>query len=220
MKNYFLVLCITFGLISCSTDDDSTFTPEENYYALKVGNSWVYHYTFRENPYADLYNGTNIFVETNVVDSVKIVATEVISGETFFKFRIRTSGNDANYPMCYDNGEHFRYYRDSLGYLIDTNGKVKFAAEGDTQEFVQQEDQNQRFLMQLSEESELVETPVGDFDCYRMDLYIRNNFTNERSAGTSQYYYEEEIGEVFSKLSYSSSALHRMERFLVSYDLQ
>lgn len=220
MKNYLLLACLALSFISCSTDDDTTPEPEESYYALKVGNSWVYNYTFRENPYADLYNGTNIFVETNVVDSVKVVGTENIEGNTFYKFRVRTSGNDQNYPLCYENGEKFEYYRDSLGYLINKNGKVQFALEGDTQEFIQQEDQNQRFIMQLSEASEIVETPAGSFDCLRMDLYIRNNVNNERSEGTSQYYYEEGVGQVFSKISTANSTLHRMERFLVSYDVQ
>lgn len=220
MKNCFLLASLVLFCISCSSDDNTVPEPEENFYALKVGNSWVYEYTNRENPYADLFNGTNIFVETNVVDSVKIVGTEEFGGNTFYKFRIRTSGNDGNFPLCFDNGDNYKYYRDSLGYLINEEGKVQFSVEGDTQEFVQYADQNQRFLRQLSEESTSISTPVGNFDCFWMNLYIRNNFNDERSDGTSQFYYEEEIGLVFSKVSWASETLHRMERHLVSYDVQ
>ncbi|MEM6686730.1 MAG: hypothetical protein AAF617_13185 [Bacteroidota bacterium] len=215
-----LLACIGFCCLSCSNDDTTTIEPDGGFYALKVGNSWVYEYINRVNPYADLFNGTNIFEETNVVDSVKVVGTEEIDGNTFYKFRIRTSGNDSNYPLCYDNGEHFEYFRDSLGYLINQYGKVKFAVEGDTQEFLQVAHQNDRFLRQLSSESEIVSTPVGDFDCFWMELYVRNNFNDERSKGTSSFYYKEEVGLVFSKISWANEILHRMERRLVSYDVQ
>ncbi|EDP98000.1 hypothetical protein U8527_18575 [Kordia algicida OT-1] len=220
MKNYFLLAFLALSIISCSNDDDTTPEPEESFYALKVGNSWVYDYLNRENPMADLFNGTNSMAATTVIDSVKIVGTEEIGGNTFYKFRIRTSGNDQNYPMCYSDGEHFQYYRDSLGYLVNQFGKVKFAVEGDTQEFLQREDQNFRYFMQLSEESEMVDTPSGTYDCFHMDFYLRSLGNNERSVGENNIYYQEGIGEVFSTISFASEALHRMERRLVSYDIQ
>lgn len=129
MKNYFSLACLVLCCISCSSDDNTAPEPEENFYALTVGNSWVYEHFRRERIQSNTFN------DTGAIDSVKIVGTEIINENEFYKYRIRTSGNENNVVFCSPNGERFEYLRDSIGYLIDQYGKVKFSREDD-QEFL------------------------------------------------------------------------------------
>lgn len=216
MKNYLILAsaCLVFTCISCSSDDNTIPEPEESFYALRVGNSWVYEHHRRVNPQS------TDFENINVTDSVKIVGTEEINGNTFFKFRTRTSGNEANQAFCSPNGENFKFLRDSLGYLINDAGKVQFSPQGDTNEYVLDVTSFNRLIYSLSTESEVVTTPAGDFDCHWMNLYTRDNGSDERSVGTSKYYRMEGIGEVFTTSSWASRPLHTVEKRLVSYTVQ
>ncbi|WP_420574716.1 hypothetical protein [Kordia sp.] len=213
MKNYLLLACLTLFFISCSSDDNTTLESEENFYALTVGNTWVYGHQRR-------IGQSEEFENINVIDSVKIVDTEEINGNTFFKFRTRTSGNESNQAFCSPNGEHFAYFRDSIGYLIDDRGKIHFSPEGDTEEYVLKTFPSHRLIFNLSEESEVVITPAGDFDCYWMNLFIRYDPDSERSIGTSKYYRKEGIGEVFTTTSFTNNPEHTIEKRLISYEVQ
>ncbi|AXG67918.1 hypothetical protein KORDIASMS9_00100 [Kordia sp. SMS9] len=217
MKKPFLLACLAIFLCctSCSNDDDTTVVEDDGgIYALKVGNSWVYHHFERENPQSEVFN------DVSVIDSVNIVGTEEINGNVFFKFRRRTSGNESNIAFCSPNGEHFEYLRDSLGYLINDSGKVQFAPVGDTTEHILQMYTNDRLIFQRSDASEMINTPAGDFDCYYMNLYTRTNAEDERSIGTSKYYRMDGVGEVFTTSSWASRPLHTIEKRLISYELQ
>ena len=139
-KNYLfpVLLALSVCFTSCSNDDDTISTPEENFFALTVGNSWVYEHYQRENPVTAVYNSVG------VIDSVKIVGTEIIDGNEFYKYQIRTSGNDTDNPFFGQNGERFEYRRDSLGYLISETGNILFARE-DYQEFFVRRNASSRF---------------------------------------------------------------------------
>lgn len=215
MKKPFLLACLAIFLccISCTSDDDTMTIQEENFYALTVGNSWVYDHYRR-------VGDSDIFENINVIDSVKIVGTEDINGNTFYKFRTRTSENVNNIPLCSPSGEHFAYFRDSLNYLIDDRGKIHFSPVEDTEEYVLKTYPTQRLIFNLSEESEVVTTPAGNFDCYWMNLFFRFDPNNERSLGTSKYYRKGEIGEVFTTTSFVNNPEHTIEKRLVSYALQ
>lgn len=213
MKKSFLLALLVVVCVSCTTDDNTATEPDGGFYALKVGNSWVYEHHRRVSPQSEVFE--NIYV----TDSVEIVGTEEINGNTFFKFRTRTSGNEDNQAFCSPNGEHFKLYRDSLGYLISDTGKIHFSPIGDTAEYVLKQTSFNRFIYSLSETSEVVTTPAGDFDCYWMNLYTREDGTNERSVGTSRNYRMDGIGEVFTTSSWASRPLHTVEKRLVSYNV-
>ena len=108
-------------LFSCteSSNEQAELTQEiSNFYALTVGNSWVYkNYRYDQN------DGT--YVDTHIIDSISIVDTEEISGITFYKFRRYTSGNDINLNFCNQNGEYFELLRELDGNLIDNHGQGK-----------------------------------------------------------------------------------------------
>ncbi|MGH1383278.1 hypothetical protein [Kordia sp.] len=213
MKKPFILACLVLSFISCSTDDTTTSETEENFYALTVGNSWVYEHQRRLN------GASTEFENINVIDSVKIVGTEEINGETFFTFRTRTSGNEANQAFCSPNGEHFKHYRDSLGYLINEYGKV-FYSRDDNQEFLIKSNNSFYLYTALAEGNEMISTTVGDFDCQWMEVYAREAPGTTPHDGRDRYYFAGGIGFIFNTSSYANSSLHTVERSLVSYEVQ
>lgn len=213
MKNYLLLACLVVFCISCSTDDNTTPEPEENFYALTVGNSWVYEHFRRENIQSDIFNNTG------VIDSVKIVGTETINQKLFYKFRIRTSGNDTNIPLCVTNGERFVYFRDSLGYLITDGGKVEFSREDD-QEFLQTESSFFNIYTALGDGNQMISTTAGNFDCGWMEIYAKEVPTLELFPALDKNYYAEGIGKILNTTSFVSQNIHVIERRLLSYDIQ
>ena len=99
MKKLIFIISIITILTSCNSDDDTS--SQTNFYALTVGNSWVYkHYTYN--------NDTSTYNETGVIDSISIVGTEEIYGDTFYKFKQRAfNSNDDSY-----NFERYYFLRD------------------------------------------------------------------------------------------------------------
>lgn len=215
MKKILVLACVVLISISCENEDTTLpIEPEATTFALKVGNSWEYRYFRRENPQSTIFN------DMNVIDSVEIIGTEEIDGNTYYRFSTRTFGNDADLPYLPDNGEQFKSLRDSLGYLIDNNGRMHFSAEGDTSEHVMDSLTDYRTVFKLSDTSELLDTPVGDFNCHWMSFYYRYNVTGERSVGESRYYRNSTIGEMLVTISFASQPTHFIEKRLVSYELQ
>lgn len=213
MKNYFLLACLITLFISCSNDDNTTPEPEENFYALAVGNSWVYEHFRRESIQSNIFNATG------VIDSVKIINTEVINNEVFYKFRVRTSGNETNAALCATNGERFQYFRDSLGYLITDFGGVEFSREND-QEFLLRENPSLNIYTARGDGNELISTAAGDFDCEWMKVYTKDVSTLEVLPALDKNYYTDGIGRVLNTCSFVSQDIHIMERRLKSYHIQ
>ena len=111
MKNVILVASILFCLNSCSKNDPTVKTSD--YLPMKVGNYWIYqNYYFYPNNNVDisLYN-----------DSVCISKDTIIHGNTYYKFERYYSVGMA------DVGKSIKFYRDSLGNLIDSNGRIEFS---------------------------------------------------------------------------------------------
>ncbi len=217
MKKPLLLVCLVFTLVcvcvSCSSDDNTIPEPEENFYALRVGNSWVYKHYRRENALS------NVFNDTGVIDSVKIVDTEEINGNTFFKFRIRTSGNETNAALCAPNGERFVNFRDSLGYLVTDTGIVEFSRD-DNQEFLLYTSGSLQVYTARGEGNETISTTAGDFDCEWMKIYAKEEPNLELLPALDKVYYADGIGKVFSTCSFASQNTHVMERRLISYNVQ
>jgi hypothetical protein len=213
MKNYLLLACLVLFCVSCSSDDNTAPEPEENFYALTVGNSWVYEHFRRESIQSNTFN------DTGVIDSVKIVDTEVINNQVFYKFRVRTSGNETNAALCAPNGERFQYFRDSLGYLITDFGGVEFSREN-SQEFLLRENSTLNLYTARGEGNEMISTTAGDFDCEWMKVYAKVVPTLEVLPALDKNYYTDGIGRVLNTCSFASQDIHVMERRLKSYDIQ
>ncbi|MFK7780916.1 hypothetical protein [Psychroserpens sp.] len=214
MKRILVIICIFSLFFSCSNDDSNT--PEaqiENFYALTVGNSWEYRwYSF--NPQAGLN-------PTNVTESISIVDTQSINGNLFYKFKRVVDGNDIGNITFPDNGEYFEYYRDSLGFLVNELGGVKFV-NSTTEEFVILDYQANNYAAfgQLANASSEFITEAGTFNCLEMKIRYEDEFGNNMPA-INRHFYADGIGLIKDEVVFIASpdsAGH--QRRLESYDIQ
>jgi hypothetical protein len=218
MRRIIFSLVLLFVLQSCSSDDAQEAT--SNFYALTVGNSWEYR-----------WYGKGIDVPLgpmSVEESVSIVDTEMIDNNIYFKFKRIVSGNDSHpdghYLFSLPDGEYFEYYRDSLGYLINEEGIIKFSNSA-TEPFVFSVG-SEDIIGTANVEDELLTytTPVGDsFDCTQMIISYATASTNYLAK--NRHYYANGIGLVKDDVIFMSSGATEEEtsghyRILESYSVQ
>lgn len=213
MKRLFFYLCFSVLFCACTTGDD-TPTPSAvsaNFYALTVGNTWVYkNYKYNIN--------TQLYEDTGVVDSISIVGTELLEGHTYFKFRTLTTGNEEGITFCNPNGEHFDYLREENGYLLNDNGRVKFV-NTTYEPILADSDTNFNYYFKLNAATTSMQTPAGTFECANLQYYVVNE-AQEQLPGTNTYLYADGIGLVYDTTSFVSQSHHTIERRLVSYEVQ
>ena len=214
MKRIIFTFCIITLAFSCSSDSTTaaeTQPPESNFYALTVGNSWVYK-NYRYNPTTEVYD------DTGVIDSVSIIGTEDILGNTYFKFRRLTTGNEANITFCNPNGEHFELLREYEGSLIRDDGGIKYVNN----------DYNEREVVdagwgiiydKLQEATQTVIVESGTFECLDTHRYARNE-NNEALPAIDHHMYSDGIGLIYDTTSFVSQPIHSIERRLDSYNVQ
>lgn len=214
MKRIFFYVCLIALVISCTSNDDSssqTQQTESNFYALTVGNKWVYK-NYKYN------NTTETYEYCGVIDSVSIIGTELINGNKYFKFRRWTTGNEENIAFCNPNGEHFELLRDSLGYLIRDDGSIKYM-NNDYDPLLVRREGFGNFYYQLQLETQDIVTEAGTFESLDMEHYIIDT-EGERLPGQNDYFYSDGIGNVFDTSSYVSNPIPAIERRLDSYVVQ
>ena len=215
MKRILFSVCFFTLFFSCNSDDDTTnnsvTTPEAGFYALTVGNSWEYRYY-------DYNSSSNSFEASTITESVSIVSTEEIEGETYFKFRYFTTGNDVNSPNYPENGESFRYFREDSGNLINDRNDIIFLRENHEERLIDSFNTSLLQYLRLAENSYNVTTAAGTFDALDMELYARDQDGNQY-PGISHYYYADGIGLVLNTSTFLSTAQHFLERRLESYTL-
>ncbi len=209
-----ILFCLLFSTLffACNTSDDVQSPPQTsaNFYALTVGNTWVYkNYKYNIN--------TQVYDDTGVIDSVSIVATETVLGNTFYKFRTLTTGNENQVSFCNPNGEHFELLREENGYLLRDNGTVKFVHTS-FEPILVDSDSSFEYYLKLNETTTTMQTPAGNFDCASMNYYVLNE-DEEQLPGTNNYLYADGIGMVYDTTSFVSQSIHSIERRLVSYQV-
>ena len=209
MKRSLFYLCFIAFFYSCS--DDATTVPDtqsDNFYALTVGNSWVYK-NYRYNPQTEVYD------DTGVIDSISIISTEDIDGQTYFKFRRLTTGNEAGITFCNANGEHFEYLREDNGNLITSEGDVKFT-NSDFSLRVLSENNWGNIVEQLEEGESALEVEAGTFTCINSERYAILSDGNN-SPGLDRFYYANGYGLIYDTSSFVSSDIPSIIRRLDTY---
>ena len=200
-------------LFSCSSNDENPIQsqPESNFYALTVGNSWVYK-NYRYDTTSEIYN------DTGVIDSVSIVSTETVGGNLYYKFRRLTTGNENNITFCNPNGEHFELLRDSLGNLVNERGVVKFT-NSDFSERLLQENSWGNIYETLTPDETVIDVEAGNFTCVNSERFSRNT-NNEQLPGLDRFYYADGFGLIHDTSSFVSSGIPSIKRRLHSYEIQ
>ncbi|WP_299336003.1 hypothetical protein [uncultured Psychroserpens sp.] len=209
-----LLLCISIFTLffSCSNNDSVTPTDQEaNFYALTVGNSWVYK-NYRYNMQSEIYE------DTGVVDSISIVSTEDISGQTYFKFRRLTTGNEEGISLCNPNGEHFEFLREDNGNLVRDDGTLKFTNNDYSLRIISDNEWGD-VVEQLIEGETTIMVEAGSFNCINSERYaILTGGTN--SSGLDRFYYSEGVGLIYDTSSTITNNIPTIIRRLDSYSIQ
>ena len=203
-------------LISCKKDKNSDQAkyeapkPTQNYLPLEIGNYWVY-----EN-YMIKY-GQEILSEST--DSIVIIGDTIIRGETYFVL-----------------GGHFNLIfegrlpiRDSLGYLINSNGNIYFTLNniGDIYEnhISMNNDVDTIYTKQSYTDSveEQIEVPAGFFPARKKvtnyEAYFFGNTNDSLRYRTIYSYFTEGVGQITNQ-SITASNLTVWEKRLVKYHIQ
>ena len=113
MKRIIYVCFFQIVFYACTTSDKNQDqrAAASKFYALTIGNEWDYSW------YGISDQG--IDVPDNLYESMSIVATEIINEKLYDTFSCVISANLDSNGEVPNNGEHFEYYRDSLGYLVN-----------------------------------------------------------------------------------------------------
>lgn len=214
MRSYYLLFWLLIVVLSCSKDDNNEIVQKKNFYALTVGNSWVYKYYIEDEL-------TGEFTDfTGVIDSVSIISTQEIGSNLFYKFKRKTvRPENAPQMIGHPEGEEYYYLRDSLGYLINDQGKLTFINDNFEEHLWDQETEDVAFFSKLKNGETKIETEAGTFECLDMELYAKDINTGEQFPGLSHYYFANEVGDVKRVISWMSGDIF-YEKRLDSQEIQ
>lgn len=218
MKNVFLLgLAICLALLSCKDDDSITNTANPstsgniaNYTNLSVGNYWIY-----ENIKID---ESGIETELARIDSIYIASDTLINGNTYFVQRGK--------KFLFNNkDEVIDILRDSLGYLVNKDGDIRFSSSNFSDIIYSQEvpitNPQYRFEYKMEEITTTVNLPAGDFDDvynYRGKVSALDS-TNMDSIRYFDNYYAEGLGKIFETTFFATSK-PIYEKRLIRYNIQ
>jgi hypothetical protein len=202
---------IALFLGSCKQDESAPPATYPDYGRLQVGNYWIYQRFVVDT----LGNAT----PTAVFDSCYVEKDTLINGNTFAKIC-------KPWPWGTSPKQEFEYLRDSLHYLIDPSGRVRFSSEDFITVFydyisVKPDDGDTvyRSTVKMEEKDLLITTPAGDFSTsnykttYKMyppyNVYSIYRYSHKR--------YAKDIGLIMETLPIFASVPTTMERRLVRY---
>lgn len=183
-----LLLLSTFVCLSCNSDDEQA--DPQNFYALTVGNSWDYDVS-RYNPQTEQYE----IVDLSITNTISETAT--INGETYYVYNATSEGS-FDCSLCVERMGNASV-RDSLGYLINTEGTILFS-NSSTDNYLIWSQAWGDLYGQLIGSDVSVNTPAGDFETYQNDTFavLANG---ETSIGKEIHLISENIGTVRKTIS-------------------
>lgn len=217
MKNFKTLLSIIFiaiglFLTSCDNDDANKVFEENNFYALTVGNYWEYKYYLKDV-------ATNSFVATTTTETVEITHAVVENGNTYYNFKHIISGNNGG-GLLVSNGEQNYKLRDSLGYLIDQRGGIKYVNNNYEEHFVDLLSSTVSYYLKLSSAEEVAtEVNAGSFSCLDIQFFAKEDNGNQLN-GIAHTYRADDKGEILSTITHVSQSEHFSEKRLEAYSIQ
>jgi len=210
-----LFLASSFLLASCNKDDGDS-TPQEQeidagFFALQVGNSWVYNYFWVDSDTGELTNAGGI-------ETVEITDEEVIAGETIFTMKTTTVDNDDTCGICNQDPLVITKVKDSVGFLVEVGGPLLFSSVS-RQDFLVYRREFGDVYRVLKENEVLITVPAGQFTSLDNERYAIDPDGN-RYEGQDNLYYADGIGEVRQTFSGVTNLRIIYERQLMSYTVQ
>lgn len=207
MKKSILIAFAAVLLFSCSKDDENKPIVYPDYANLKVGNYWVYQHFF--------INTTGADSALNVYDSCYVEKDTIINGNTYYKM-VR--------PLLHPVGSPYNYWRDSLGYVVDSTGRIRFAAEDFTTIFETEcqmswADTVYTAIHWMVDKDKVVTTPAGDFvtRTFQRKIEFDEIWTHFYSPRFYNFRFTKDIGIVTETLDFFATDPNYVERRLVRY---
>ncbi|WP_055442896.1 hypothetical protein [Lacinutrix himadriensis] len=214
MKRILFTVCFFALFFSCNSDDDNrnATDPEAGFYALTVGNSWVYK-NFKYN------SNTMEYDDTGILDEVSIVGTEILDGETYFKFKTVTTGNDTGVSYFNANGEKLELRREFSGNLINETGDIIYTNTNYNERLVSENSWG-NIYNKLTGNIEIVIVVAGSFPCLDMESYAKSPDNTETFPGLDHFYYSDGIGLISDTTSFVSQGfpvgIRRLDSYIIN----
>lgn len=211
----YLFFAFSFLLVSCNNDDGNE-TPQEQetdsgFFALQVGNVWVYNY-FRAD------NDTGELINQGGTETVEIIDEEMIGGEAIFTMRTTTVDNNNTCAICNEDPLVITKVKDSLGYLVEIDGPILFSSMS-TEDFLVSSQGFGDIYRVLKPNEVLVTVPAGQFATKDNERYAID-LEGNRFAGQDNLYYADGVGEIRQTISTVNALRILYEKQLISYTVQ
>lgn len=208
MKNIFLIALISMALMSACKKEESNSEPKyPDYGCLKVGNYWIY-----ERFVVDTFG---VAVTLNQFDSCYVEKDTLINGETYAKIAR---------PHLYKDEMVFTYLRDSLHYLVDNNGMIRFSSIDTSTVFfthysiISNGDTIYKLTVKMDDINQRIVVPAGEFTTmnYKATYKMKPSF-GPLPIRIAHMRYAKDVGLVVETLPMFASIPTTTERRLVRY---
>ena len=215
--NKVLLLFLSFSLllISCNKDEGEDSTEQQEvdagFFALQVGNSWVYNY-FRVN------SETGELSNLGATETMEVIDEEAIGEEVVFTLKTTTIDTENSCGPCNTSPEYTFKVKDSLGYLVEVDGPILFSSINDEDYLVLSQEFGDIFRV-LKPNEVLITVPAGQFVTKDNERYAIDPEGN-RFDGQDNVYFAEGIGEIRQTISTVASQRIIYEKQLMSYNVR
>ena len=211
MRIFIPLLSLVFIFTACNNDDTAESNePGIPLYGIKVGNEWTYDY------YKRIFNNSNEFEKLTATDLVTVTGYEEIEGATYFSLTTTTTNSENSGVGVPENGTVITKVKDSLGYLVDLQGKILFSSVA-TEPYLISSANWGNVYSQLNENSVTIPTIFGVSNTLDNRRYAILNPTGELSIGSDNKYVLNDVGFVLETTSFVNDAQHTTERRLTSF---
>ena len=198
----------------CQKDDPQIINPN-----IETSNSAYFPFTLGNYWYYDIYkviDSTGMEESLNYTDTTKIIAEEMINGNTYFVI-------EQDSRLSQDNRKDTLYYRDSSGYIVNVDGDILFSSV-DFNNILYSIDYDPALWSVEYTVLDAIENhsvPSGDFDCLNFKGRVFSTDPNDNHPDRFiDNCYSENVGIVFQSIFYASQFDVHYERRLSDFHLE
>ncbi len=219
------VLFVSLCVYSCKKDKKSEPIEEvqnsptvtyPNYSNLKVGNYWIYE-RFQ-------IDASGTATSLGIIDSCYIEKDSIINGNTYYKYVSPRFGWFEDPTAITPFGIEF--FRDSLSYIVNWGGQVKFSSQDFTTKFLSgymtsANDTTCRYVFKMEDKDVSITTPSGTYitSSFNENYYMYPGFDQGGTFRQRHLRYAENVGKITESGPVYAGLPTQWERRLIRYHL-